>query len=218
MHMARLTEIAPNLYAAHDRLKTGVQFPLRMVVVDTGEGLWLHSPIEPTPELVDEVRALGEVRWLVSGSRFHHLFLAPWQERCPGAEVWRVDDLRARTPPWTSIEQLPIEGAPRVDEVVFLHPSTKTLIVTDLFFNIRETESGFTKLVLRMAGAFGKPAQSKLYRFWTKDRPALRGSLERVLAWDFERVLMAHGAPVERDGRAVLEDACGWVLERRRAA
>jgi hypothetical protein len=36
-------------------------------------------------------------------------------------------------------------------------------------------------------------------------------SCDRILRWDFDRILLAHGAPVERDGREVMREAYRWL-------
>ena len=43
------------------------------------------------------------------------------------------------------------------------------------------------------------------------DRAAFRRSLDRVLAWPFERVVVAHGSVKERGGRAELEEGYSWL-------
>jgi hypothetical protein len=43
------------------------------------------------------------------------------------------------------------------------------------------------------------------------DREAARAALARVLAWDIERVVIAHGVPVERDGKELVRRAFAWL-------
>jgi len=47
-------------------------------------------------------------------------------------------------------------------------------------------------------------------RFLIKDRAAVRESADRVLKWDFDRLLLAHKDMIERGGR----DAFGLAYER----
>ena len=44
------------------------------------------------------------------------------------------------------------------------------------------------------------------------DRDAFRASLERMLDWPFERVIVAHGAVSERGGREELVRNYAWLL------
>ena len=108
-----------------------------------------------------------------------------------------------------------IEGVPKASEFVFLHVPTATLILTDLLFQIRYSVNMLTKIVLWAGGTHGgKLAQSRLWRSMTKDRVAAGCSVARMLEWDFERVVLAHGDFVEgSDARDRTRGALGWMLE-----
>ena len=41
-----------------------------------------------------------------------------------------------------------------------------------------------------------------------------RRSLDRILAWDFDRVVVAHGDVLERGGRELLREGYAWLLAR----
>lgn len=45
-----------------------------------------------------------------------------------------------------------------------------------------------------------------------RDRPAARQSFERILAWDFDRVVIAHGEVLETGGPAALRAGYDWLL------
>ena len=59
------------------------------------------------------------------------------------------------------------------------------------------------------------PGAPREWRATFLNRRAARASLERILAWPIERVLIAHGEPVITDGAAFVRSAFGWLLERR---
>ena len=46
------------------------------------------------------------------------------------------------------------------------------------------------------------------------DKGAARASLERILAWDFERVVLAHGDCIDTDAKARLREAWANPLSR----
>ena len=53
----------------------GLDFPVRMTVIKLKSGdLFVHSPISPTPQMLQEVVSLGEVKYIVSPNKIHHLF------------------------------------------------------------------------------------------------------------------------------------------------
>ena len=70
-------------------------------------------------------------------------------------------------------------------------------------------------MVLWMAGVNkGKLAQSRLWRSLTKDRAAAGRSVEKMLEWEFERVVLAHGDFVEgNDARERTRRALWWMLD-----
>jgi hypothetical protein len=97
-------------------------------------------------------------------------------------------------------------------EVVFLHRPSRTLIVTDLLFNITEPKGWQSKLAFTVAGVRGKFAQSRLVRMVTKDRSAAREACRKILAEDFTRVIVTHGEIVNEDARARMESGLAWML------
>jgi hypothetical protein len=44
-----------------------------------------------------------------------------------------------------------------------------------------------------------------------RDRAAARRSLETILAWDFDRVVVTHGRALETGGREALRRAFAWL-------
>ena len=42
---------------------------------------------------------------------------------------------------------------------------------------------------------------SRLIRLAVSDREAFRESVQRIMEWDFERVIPSHGELLERDGK-----------------
>jgi hypothetical protein len=198
-----------------------------------GSGLLLHSPIEASADLVREVEALGPVAYIVAPNRFHHLFVHEWQEACPEASVFvapGLDEKRSDLniagvltnqpePGWAdTVDQVLVSGAPRVNEVVFFHRASATLIATDLGFNIRSSSPPFTRLVFRLARAYGRLTPTLLERLLVRDGQAFRHSLERILAWPFERVVVAHGEVSEKDGREELTHGYSWALQGEHSA
>ena len=51
---------------------------------------------------------------------------------------------------------------PKIQEWVFFHHVSQTLIVTDLVFNLRETRGWNTSICLTMFGTRGRFAQSRV--------------------------------------------------------
>lgn len=204
----------------------GLQLGRRMVVVRLDDGtLLLHAPVPIDDATAAALGECGEVRHLVAPNLMHHLALPSAAERFPAARIYAPPGLERKQPalallplptgddgPWAGVlAQQPIDGAPALGETVFLHRPSRALICTDLVFHFRQAEGALTRFYLRMSGAFGRMAQTRVLRSMIRDRAAARASIDRVLAWDFDRVVMAHGQVLEHGGREALRDATAWL-------
>ena len=222
-----LTEITTHLWRAEQPLKfSGAEVGARMVVVRLqGDRLLLHSPIRPTAEVRAEVDALGKVSYLVAPNSYHHLFVRPWAEAYPAAETFVAPGLPKKRPdlrhqgvlsdapgPWApELEHRLWRGAPMMQEVDFFHPASRTLIVTDLVHNFVEDRPLSTRIFFGLMGGWRGLRTTLLDKIVNRDRRAAKESLERVLAWDFDRIVMAHGEVLESGGRAELARAYAWL-------
>lgn len=204
-------------------LPGGFRFPARMTVLPFEDGkLALVSPIPIDDALARSLATLGEVRFLVAPNLLHHLYLGPASTRYPDAMVLAPRGLRAKRPDLridadledglppelaARVDALMLEGQPSVDEYVFFHRATRTLVVTDLVFNVREPNGWVANLVLYLVGCRGRLAQSRMFRALVKDRVAAAASAERFLALPIETLVMAHGEVVRTDARSALARA-----------
>lgn len=230
--------VAPEVWVADgpeirmDYLGLKLPFPTRMTLVRLpGGGLWLHSPIRPSEPLLRRVEALGPVRFLVAPNSLHYWWLPEWQARFPAAEAHGAPGLErsakrplpalqplgeAPPPEWAgTLDQVLVEGG-LLTEVDFFHRPSRTLILSDLIENFEpaRVRSRFWRGLLRLFGATdpdGKAPYDLQLGFLGRRR-ALRAAVERMLAWQPERVLLAHGRCYERDAVAELRRAFRWVL------
>lgn len=210
----------------------GLEVGARMTVVRLpGSELLLHSPIEATDELVREVEALGRVRSLVAPNRLHHLYVESWQRACPDAELFvapgleeKRSDLKItgvlRDAPeagWAeTIDQVVVRGFPFANEVVFFHRPSRTLIATDLAFNVGASSPPLTRFFFKLSRAYGRLTPTLVERLLIRDPASFRQSLERILQWPFERVIVAHGEVSESGGREELVRGYDWILGQAR--
>lgn len=207
-------------------------FPTRMTVVRLPDGaVWLHSPIQPTDALVESVKAIGPVRFLVAPNPLHYWWMPEWQTRFPDAETHAAPGLARHArrafaiqhslgdmPPsgWAdTIDQAMIRGDAFL-EIAFFHRPSRTLILTDLIENFEPSRarSRFFTLLMRLGGIAdpdGKaPIDMRLC--FLRHRKALRATVRRMIAWTPERIVVAHGRWYERNAVAELQRAFRWVL------
>jgi hypothetical protein len=96
------------------------------------------------------------------------------------------------------------------NEVVFFHRPSHTLICADAIFNLGTHPSRFTRVVARLMGS-RKPGATLLERVLIRDRVAAREQVDRMLAWNADRIILAHGDIIESGGREVLRRAYAWL-------
>jgi len=207
-----------------------VVFERRMTVAKLADGgLWLHSPVDPLPEFFDAVSSLGPVRHIVAPNRLHDRYVNAWLERFPEAEFWSspgfiqtnpamrvrpielTDDAR---PPWgDELLHCVLAGSPILSEVWFCHRASRTLIVTDAIQNHDTRRDGWYSGLLKKLSGVAAPhgGSPRDWRLIVRDRAALRESVDRMLAWDFDRLIVCHGVCVETGARTFVERGMSWL-------
>lgn len=226
--MQRLEQLAPDLWIASRPLRLPVgDVGARMTVMRLGDGsLMLHSPVALDDDLRRSLEELGSVRWILGPSRVHHLFLADCVRAFPAALLCGAPglaekrrDLRfhhvltdAPPPGWPDEVLLHLfAGAPLMSEVALLHRPSRTLVLTDLVFNVQPGPDNRARVFHWLVGATGRFGPHRIIRLAIRDRRAARRSLDRILEWDFDRIVMSHGRVVPSGGRALLEDAFAFL-------
>ncbi|HEY1585676.1 MAG TPA: hypothetical protein VGH63_08305, partial [Polyangia bacterium] len=64
----------------------------------------------------------------------------------------------------------------------------------------------------RALGMWNRPSPAPEYRFAWGDKSRVREGMERILAWDFERVILSHGDIITRDARQIVAQAWRKIL------
>jgi len=215
-------------------LGTSIPFPTRMVVVRLQSGeLFLWSPTELVEGLRSQIDVLGLVRHLVSPNKLHYVHISAWKATYPEAVAWASPGARERAasqhlevsfdrdlvddpdPGWRGdLDQLVFCGSRFMEEVVFFHHKTQTLILADLIENFEPKKvGGFYGGLVRLFGVAdpdGKTPIDARLTFLGHKKEA-RSSFERMLAWQPEKVIMAHGRWYDREGTAELHRAFRWL-------
>jgi hypothetical protein len=227
-----LVEFGPNIWIADGTTVTaaaGFHYPTRMVVMKLVNGdLVLWSPTALTNTLVSSIDAMGTVRHLVPPNSLHHTSLGDWQRAYPRAQMYAPPGLREKRPDirfdadftdrqieaWSGeIHHAVMWGNRLTTEVVFFHRQSATTIFTDL---IQQFPSGWfngwratiARLDLMTAA---EPEVPRKFRIAFTDRHAARRSLQHIQTWPTERVIVAHGPTVTRDGQAFIGRAFRWL-------
>ena len=224
-----LQELATDLWVASRRLPMWIgEIGCRMTIVRLAGGdLLLHSPVPLDLATRASLDRLGRGRWIVGPSKVHHLSLGDYVGAYPDAMLCGAPglaekrrDLRfqcvlddAFAPPWGSdVPMRQFRGAPMMNEIALFHPPSRTLVLTDLAFNV-PADGGGARFFHWLVGATGRFGPHRIVRFGIRDRVAASASLEAMRAWDFDRVIVSHGEVLERGGKAAFERAFARWLE-----
>lgn len=235
--MTALKNFAENIWIADGPPVNfyGMDYPVRMTVIrmtsgPRGDEVFIHSPIEPTPELLQEVVALGEVTYIVSPNKIHHLYMGNWSDIFPDAMVFASPGLMDKRPElsfdgelgnvpevdWSKeIDQLVFAGSRVMDEVVFFHKPSKTLILADLIENFDPSWfQGWRGWIARLAGIVapsGKaPIDFRLSFFGRRKKT--KSCVERMMAWQPRHIIIAHGHCFKDNGMDELKRAFAWAV------
>ena len=225
-----LTEFFPDrLWIAQVPLRfLGIEMGTRMTVcrLDSGE-LWVHSPIEPTLELRQELDALGKVSFIVAPNKLHHLFVLDFLTAYPDAKLFGSPDLPQKRPDipfngilgdrsepgWASeIDQVLVRGNIYFDEVVFFHQNSRTLILTDLCESAHPDSPLSFRIMGRLTGIYDRPGPPIDMKLTFRDKQAAKASLEKVMSWDFDRIIIAHGHLINSQGKEFFRQAYKFIL------
>lgn len=203
----------------------GLKLGTRMTVIRLDAGLAIHSPIALRAPLRREIEALGEVRHIIAPNSYHHVYAGEHQSAWPTATMHapralqkkrrdlRIDALLEDPPPatWKGVlEPHPIAGC-ELHETVLLHVATRTIVSSDLVENFHRMDHLPTKLYLQSGGVWQRPGWHPLLRVVYRDRRAARASLDRILALDFDRLILAHGDPIERGAKDAVSSTYQWL-------
>lgn len=232
--MAEITEFAENLWIVDGPNVRDMGFPFttRATVVKLSDGsLWVDSPVPVPPDLLERVTSLGPVRYLVAGTPRHVWRLNAWHDLFPAAELWApkptpftlkkgalpLTGVLAGNPPpqWAAdFDQVAFRGNPLTEEVIFFHRNSHTVILNDLI-QIHAPVPGhpFRNSLFRIEGVISPHGGVPLdIRLSFLHRNLARQSLKKLLSWDFDKLVIAHGPCIDTDARPFIERAFRWLM------
>jgi hypothetical protein len=224
----QLNEVAPGLWEYNAPLSIlGMSIGHRMTVARlTDSSLWVHSPVKYEADVGAALAKLGAIGHVVAPNCLHDTYLEDWFTAHPtvrfhGAPHFatfrpdlRFTDTLGNVPPpvWINVfDQHVLRGMPRLNEVAFLHRASRTLILTDLAFNLGPEMPFLSRVLLRLNDCYCKFGPSRMLRAVIKDREALRASLDHVLGWDFDRVIVSHGDNLATGAKTKLREAFAFL-------
>jgi len=179
----------------------------------------IHSSAPFTNEDIAAIREFGQPAWLVDATLLHDTFANQGRAAFPDLPYLAPDGFTKASgiatkplgsPPsdWKDeIDVLKLDGN-RMNEHALFHRRSATLVVGDLFFSFPRETRGWTRFfvrhIMRLPRLFGI---SVLFRMTIGDREAFRRSMKALLRWNFDRLVMAHREPLDKDAKPTVEQA-----------
>lgn len=221
-----LKEYGPGLWVREGEWH-GTAFRRKMTVMALKTGnLVVHNPFQLLDEDLRKLTSLGRVAAIVVPNAFHGDEAAWMAKQLPEAQVFVPAALRSKTrkffridgaleTDWPSawnqdVECIPLGGMRLLHECAFYHSASRTLVLTDLVFNMNPA-------------AFNSPIERKLMAWnrvglgfgpswicdhvFTRDTKARKHSILSILERDFDRVIMNHGDVVHSGGKQLMRAA-----------
>jgi hypothetical protein len=191
----------------------GVQLRARTTIVRLDDGgLLLHTPAPPTDAFVEQLRALGPVRWLVVPNCWHHLATPAAAARFPEARVVGPASARARNnalklhldihdaqfgEDLPELEALPLRGVPFWDETVLYHRPTQTLLGADIVCSADASDHWTWRFAARLTGCYQRVRVPPDARKKIVDKAAAVRSIAAMLERPAQRLIVGHGDAIE---------------------
>ncbi|KUJ75205.1 hypothetical protein AVO42_07595 [Thiomicrospira sp. XS5] len=206
----------------------------RMTLIRLENGdLLIHDPCKITDAIQQQIDDIGSVKYIVAPGSYHHLFVTDFQAKYPQAETFLCPGLERKRPDipfdwilgnkpdprWANeIDQVVVSGTKYMWEVVFFHKPSKTLILVDLLENIGDDYRHHTNWVLRfwwkfVFGMWNKPKPAPEYQIGWGNKKIVQTALNKILDWQAERAIIAHGETIEEGVNEVLSEAWKKVLK-----
>lgn len=206
---------------------SGIRQRTRTTVVRLDDGnLLLHSPAPPTDDLVEQLGALGSVRWLVVPNCWHHLGAPAAAARFPDAQVVGpesalkrnkalridvgIDDARF-TEQVPELEALPLHGVPFLDETLLYHRPTRTLLGADIVVCAAAHDHWTARFAARAFGFYERARVPPDAKKKILERTAAARSIAAMLERPAQRLIVGHADIIEEGWRDRLAQA--WRLE-----
>jgi hypothetical protein len=171
--------------------------------------------------------ALGEVRFIVVPNCFHHLQAPATAARYPSALVIGPNSARTRNPQVSlhldahapayvdatpDLTSLQLDGVPFLDETVFFHAESGSLIAADLLMSACSRDHWTSRVAGRILGHYGKVRTPPDVRWHTRPSEAVARSIAKLRALPLERILVAHADPITDRPAEQLVDAWHFAL------
>ncbi len=187
----------------------GVVFKSKSILIKGESFDYIVSPKNFTKEEMaifsnDEARLI-----FIAPNNFHNLYLKVMKEKYPNAQFFGPKRRAKQSgvelkntknlPSGNDLIPIYIAGNNTLAETCFFHEASKTMIITDLLFNMHHKMNFPTMMAMKLAQTYKCLNMSRLLRSSIKDKKKFKISLNQLLEYPFETVILNHGDNITRE-------------------
>uniref|UniRef100_A0A2A4YV28 DUF4336 domain-containing protein n=1 Tax=OCS116 cluster bacterium TaxID=2030921 RepID=A0A2A4YV28_9PROT len=202
----------------------GCKGSIRMTIVKTSKGLLIYSPVLISFEEVEQINAIGEVFAIVAPNLFHHMYFVEFVLHFPNATCWVPEGLAEKVnhlpmhknldvqkPIFATneVQQMEVNGH-NLNETVFYHTASQTLITADFLYNYQAEQHWGEKIFFWLLGCYGKVAVPFYHALGILNKPLFSQSLSHIFKLPMRRVIMSHGRILNAENAEKLFEAA-WA-------
>lgn len=219
-----LREVTSDLWVIETPFEfMGMDMGARMTIVRRGNGeLFVYGPFAIMDEDEAAIRDKGEVRDIVAPNTAHFTEIGKFKKRFPDATLWALPELdkKLEDVAHQNLEEAPeswkedfdselFDGPRGFREWVFCHRASKSLVVTDIGFQLPSPTTTINKIASKMNDVGEHFGPSRFERTLMKlgDMEKEKGHIETILGWEFDRIIPGHGFVTDHDAKKQLHDA-----------
>ena len=156
---------------------------------------------------------------VVAPNLLHHLYVGEWMEAYPKARSFAAEGVAAKRPELSfsatlgsafdesfgeDVERFPIDGMPGLNESLFVHRTSRTLIATDFCFYMPKA-TGFAAVFAALMGIRTRVRVEPIFKALIRDKAAFRASLVPLRALQIDHLSMCHHAVISEDATTTLQ-------------
>ncbi|MEX8194805.1 DUF4336 domain-containing protein [Comamonas guangdongensis] len=190
----------------------GMKVSTRMTVIRLADGsLFSHSAVPLTEAQKAKLDAVGPLRYIVAPSTMHHLFVGKLARLYPQAQLYGTEGVLRKRPdlqqlqplppdseaPWAGeLQHLRLDGIPMLDETIWFHAASGSLIATDVLQCWQGPLSLPVRMYLGLTGGHERLTVPRTVRLLVRDRAAVQACVRQMLGWPVQRVILLHNSVI----------------------
>ena len=201
----------------------GMRISTRMTVIRLVDGsLFAHSAVPLSPAQKAALDELGPLRHIVAPSAMHHMFVPPLAQLYPQAQLYGTSGVLAKHPelpqmqrippddvaPWAGqLQCLPVKGIPTLNETLWFHPASGSLIATDLLQCWQGPLSLPVRMYLGLTGGHERLTVPRTVRLLVKDKAAVQACARQIESLPVQCVILLHNSIIDTQPMQRLREA-----------